>query len=69
MRKYTATHFGEKPLPFVTFTVHDHINAPVEQSPLFLEATDPVWTEIVTSTTFVLINECRTKLFEKKIKF
>jgi hypothetical protein len=42
-------------LPFVAFTMHDHVNAPVKQSPLLLKTCYPVGAIVVLSTTFVFV--------------
>jgi hypothetical protein len=34
--------------------MHDHVNAPVEETPLLLKAADPMRAEVVTPTAFVL---------------
>jgi hypothetical protein len=35
--------------------MHDHVNAPVKQSPLLLEAAYPIGTKVVLSTAFVFV--------------
>jgi hypothetical protein len=49
-------------LPFVAFTMHDHVYAPVEQTPFLLERTYPVGTKVMFSAAFVFM-ESSNKVF------
>lgn len=48
--------------------MHDHVYAPVKKTPLALEATDPVRTEVVTPTAFVSIDKKSNYLIETDVR-